>query len=218
MLSPPFDMPDVLIISYPRSGTHFLESALKSHPQIRGRGECFLRYFRHFSGDTLVKHHDSDLFTNVPTRVNLGILMYGLVDYARINIGEISNQRIVHLLRDPISVAKSEVQKRANRLHYGVYSSHYRIGSPPPPNRPIAMTDVLSIAELVNAEQLHYRDRLRCYPKVLTITYEELTNNLQTFVIPDDISYRILDFLGIERSQLRTHYLKTGVHVTDDVS
>jgi hypothetical protein len=39
-------LPEVLIISHPRSGTHLLESFLECHPLIHGRGEIFLTYQR----------------------------------------------------------------------------------------------------------------------------------------------------------------------------
>jgi len=37
-------LPEILIIGNQRSGTHLLESFLKNHPLINGRGEIFLKY------------------------------------------------------------------------------------------------------------------------------------------------------------------------------
>ena len=61
-------IPQVLIFSTQRSGTHLLASFFEQHPQIHVRGEAFLRYER-----------TGTITENIPGKLNMGILMYNQV-------------------------------------------------------------------------------------------------------------------------------------------
>ena len=62
--------PDFVIVSSPRSGTHFLETALASHPKIHRRGECVLRFCRSLAPPNRY------VFINKPRHLNGAIVMY----------------------------------------------------------------------------------------------------------------------------------------------
>ena len=138
--------------------------------------------------------------------------MYNYVDFFESMFGSLKNQKLIHLIRDPLCVAKSLVQKRANRDHYKErYASHYWADQLPLANRPFSLKAAVIVSEEIQREQIYYSQRISNYPNVLTITYESLTHNYHTSVLPDNICATLLQFIGVEWQSLSTSQLKTGV-------
>jgi hypothetical protein len=214
MAIPPFEIPQVIILSYPRSGTHFLESALASHPQIRTRGECFLRYRRRLLDSAHPEHFfrpDSVVYTNSPDKVNIGILMYNVVEFFNEYCGSLTDYRIIHLLRNPRDAAISVLQMRANRAHYGnAYAVHYRIGQVVPPHCPYDVNEVELLEHQIAAEQAKFLLLLRDQQNVLELVYDALLSSHDCDDMPRNIAETILNFLDLPPMPLRTSLQRTG--------
>jgi hypothetical protein len=212
---PNFDMPQVSILSYPRSGTHLLQSLLASHPHARGRGECFLRYERqilHSKTDTK-QYPVHEAFFNDPQRLNIGIIMYPIVDMVESYYGPIEKLKLIHLTRDPLSAALSKAQMEANRQVYrNLYESHFSEGQDIMPNQPFSDTWVHKWAASVAAQQRRYVERLKGLSNVFTVTYEAITHNQETHYLSNQISAALLRFLELDVRPLRTSLIKTGLY------
>ena len=123
------ECPDVVILSHPRSGTHFLEASLANHPKIHKRGECFLRYERLIAKERSEQVREMQKFprrflrvlTNRPNRLNIAILMYRKMSFfTDILQFSLADLKLIHLLRNPRHVAISCAQMETDRLHFGV--------------------------------------------------------------------------------------------------
>ncbi len=213
-----FDPPDVLIVSYQRSGTHFLEASLGSHPLVHGRGECVHRYQLHAGNRALCTRHRRDgIFANRPGLLNTAIVMYSQIETFEQLCGSIFNFKTIHLLRDPEQVARSCGQRRANRKFYGAQcKAHYQLGDVPPPNRPFEVNPD-RLRKIIVEQQKHTR-LLAAHPDLLTLRYEELTGNAQVNELPKKYARKILKFLDLPYQPLRNRLLKTGQLIQRDVS
>ena len=207
-----FEVPDVIILGQPRSGTHFLEESLASHPQIRGRGECFLRYQRFLAQGVSIEPIKKRLFINKRHRVNVGILMYYLVDFFTKKFGAISDYRILHILRNPRDIAVSVAQMEADRLHFGRdYRVHRKLHHPAPVHAPILIQKVKEIEAKAMQMQQGFCRRLGSLPNVLTIDYDIITAGRQTNKLPEKYARLLLDFLHLPYHPLENALQKTGV-------
>ena len=210
-----FDLPQIIILSQPRSGTHFIETALASHPDIRPRGECFLRYKRYMDAlavdkSAIVPH--AHVFHNSPCRTNVGILMYNMIGFFESTWGSLTSQRLIHLLRNPKDIAASVAQKLVDSNYYkDSYRSHYRITHTPLLHQPIDRSLAAAMEKSILIQQRHYINELATYPHVLTVDYDLITGNQQTFELDDGIATMLLGFIGISYHKLTTNLLKTGV-------
>jgi len=212
---PKFDVPQLIILSRQRSGTHFLESCVASHPKVRGRGECFIRYKKRLLGIITpndIPRRDWVVFENQVDRLNIGILMYDHVPFFELHFGPLRDHKIIHLLRNPVAIANSEAQKLANREYYKEgYASHYRINQTPPPNRPFDPRLAEEMCRAIRQDQTIFAERLTTYPRVLTITYESITGNCHASNILQTAAETLLNFLNLEPHPLSTTLQKTGV-------
>jgi hypothetical protein len=217
MRHPVFELPEVLILSYPRSGTHFLQSSLASHPKIHGRGECIMRFKRLISQQPKQEQSqnlpDPFIFTNKPNHLNVAILMYKLVDFATDEFGcSLTDFKIIHLIRNPKQVAYSNAQAGANRKSLGAkFKAHYRLHECLPPNSPISLQMVDKIEKEVILLQKKYSKKLGSHPNVLTIDYETLTSGRQVNKISKEYASLLLNFLGLNYAPLRNSLRKTGI-------
>jgi hypothetical protein len=209
---------DVLILGHPRSGTHFLQSSLVSHPGIHGRGECFLRYQR------FIKEHDPAaaksyskpfIFNNKPGCLNLAILSYQSFPFFDRRLGRsLFASKIIHLIRDPFHVATSLVQMEADRTASGdKFKAHYRVNESLPVSAPISREEVKAVELRVTELQGAFRARLESHPHVMTVSYDEVTKNCQVNQIPENHARQWLDFLGLNYLPLVNTLKKTGPQV-----
>lgn len=213
-----FAPPDVLIVSYQRSGTHFLEASLGSHPGVHGRGECVHRYQLHSGNRALcARHRRNGVFANRPGRLNTAIVMYSQIETFEELCGSIFNFKTIHLLRDAAQVARSCGQRRANRKFYGAQcKAHYQLGEAPPANRPFEVNP--DRLRLIIAAQQKYTKLLAAHPDLLTLRYEDLTGNAQVNELPVKYVKKILKFLDLPYHPLRNRLLKTGLLIQRDGS
>jgi len=203
-----FEKPDIIILSHPRSGTHFLEGSLGSHPKVHMRRACLLQYQR----DSESKEPQSrKRFKNKPGHINTAIVMYKQVELFEELCGPLSGVKIVHLLRDAEFVARSCVQYAANKLVYGgKVKAHYRLDETPPANVPIETGDLEKRKAGIERIQSWHLDLLKSHPQVFTVKYEDLTGNKQVTILPEQFSRNILAFMGLEYQPLVVPFQKTG--------
>jgi len=208
------ELPQAIILSTQRSGTHLLESFLKKHPQVNGMGEMYLRYRRH-----------GELSTNVAGKVNIAILMYSEMpiflklyeeDHAELDC------KIIHLLRDPQNIALSRAQMEADKKQAGAaYQAHYHKSdletvnsNSVPKARGIAnLADLPQrVKEIVEEQQL-YIDLLKPVEH-LQLYYEEFVKDDQNVEeLDEQVQKKLFSFLGLQDTggRLFTTYIKTGM-------
>jgi hypothetical protein len=196
-------LPEVIIFTIQRSGSHLLLDLLESHPDINGRRELF--YNR-------TERRQLEL-PYVEGKVNVAILHYGQLDNFYYFGGELKKVKIIHLLRNPRNVAISILQLVADRKlnknikgHQEVrkyYGERAEIDVSQLPDR------ISKTIEKQNAEIEMLKDM-----EHLQIRYEDFVPDEKSIeYLDDDIAKRILDFIGLEyRDRLRTKLVKTRVY------
>jgi len=207
-----FDQPDVIILSTQRSGTHFLESSLASHPLIHKRGECVLRYRLDGANPKLdAVHRQGRIFTNRPNRTNLAIVMYSEVALLEKLCGPLEKQKIIHLLRDPESVARSVLQKDANKNKYQErYRAHYKLNEKVLPDVAFDRAKVKPLTRQIAAEQKKFIRRLKGHPHLFVIHYEDIAGQGEVNILPKKFTREILKFLQLPYHPLSNDLKKTG--------
>jgi hypothetical protein len=203
-------LPEVIILSTQRSGTHLLESFLAKHPLFHAKGEMFLKFIR-----------SNVLVENAPGKINIGILMYGqLRTFLQLG-GFEYNPKIIHLLRNPYNVALSRLQMGADRVQMGeAYQAHFHIEDLSRPEikkmlderiRP-DLTEVETLASKITEEQQVFIQMLENTPH-LQLNYEEIVRDNESVRILDkEIQSRILSYLDVpDDCELYTTYYKTGI-------
>jgi hypothetical protein len=207
-----FDKPDVVILSHPRSGTHFLEASLNSHPRIHKRGQCVLRYnLRHADQRSVELQQKAKIFSNEPGRVNIAIVMYSEVeDFERL-CGPLARCKVIHLLRNSKDVARSVAQWQADKAVYGTNSrAHYKLGEKPLPKAPLQHDGLADIEAEVKKWQRNFTKQLQKHPAVMVVRYEEITHNRQVNRLSYEFGKKILNFLGLGPYPLHNELRKTG--------
>ena len=205
------NLPEIIILSTQRSGTHLLESFLTKHPRINGKGEMFLRYKR----TGILKENDDN-------KINVAILMYSEINVF-LNLGGGNYfPKIIHLIRAPYQVALSRLQMQADKLQLGdKYKAHCKVSDLQKPeiieklnrrNKPdLSTVESLSAAILKNQtkhisllEKVHH----------LQIDYNEIAQNGKSAeYLNEDTQRKLLAFLELpdEGIRLYTTYFKTGI-------
>lgn len=206
-------LPQVIILSTQRSGTHLLESFLASHPGINGRGEMFLRLQR-----------SGIIENNVNGKINIGILMYDQIHIFKELGGNFFNHKIIHLLREPFAVALSLLQMQADKKETGAnYKAHYQKTklSDKKPNSFISQRGVLDITYLetlkdsILKEQEKHIEQLKSIYH-LQLRYEDLAPGNETVEYLNAITQgQLTSFLELpsEPRIFHTAYLKTGINL-----
>jgi hypothetical protein len=207
-----FERPDVIIISHPRSGTHFLAASLASHPTIHSRGECVQWYTRNVKNPSMIKKGiERHQATNKPGKINIAIVMYCHIEAYHRLCGQIAPSKVMHLLRNPENIARSVLQAAANWHCYGDrYKAHCRVGETALPNAPIDTDRIESEARIIRRLQIQFSKHLQSFNDVLSITYEELTGNQQTSKIPEATARKLLTYLNLEYHPLSNYLKKVG--------
>jgi hypothetical protein len=207
--------PDAVIFAHQRSGTHLLQSSLASHPQVHGRGEFVLLYKRACRRvqENVKPTNDRPLaYVNKPHRLNIGIVMYSEKAIFEGLCGPLSAFRVIHLLREPLQVATSVAQMEADRAALGEkFRAHYNLDECPPAHAEYSTDRIAPLVAKVAALQEKYVLELRHYPRVLTVSYEEITAGKQVAEIPAGIAHRLLGFLELKEEGLRNTLRKTGL-------
>jgi hypothetical protein len=207
-----FERPDLLLLSHPRSGTHFLAASLESHPKLHSRGECFLGLKCPASETEKINENIKKfIFVNKPDKINIAIVMYRDVNILENLCGPLADFRVIHLLRSPDCVARSIVQAKANKKLYGKkHKMHYKINEEVPPNNFVEFDNLEEIKAKIKKCQKEFCKRLKSHTNVLTVSYEELTGNRQVNQIPEDFARRLLTFLNLEYYPLSNQLRKTS--------
>jgi hypothetical protein len=203
-------LPEILIISHQRSGTHMLESFLKSHPMINGKGEILLKY-----------ETSGLLEKNQQNKKNVGILMYGQMNtFERIG-GILKKHKIIHLLRNPEDVALSILQMKSDKeIQKSDYKAHYKENETIPKrnNLKYSKLELLILEKMIAYKQIKYSEilsKIGC----LEITYESMAPNNKTVKELDGkIAKRIFEFLDLKMEnpcKIQTRYIKTGINISN---
>ena len=197
--------PDCVILSHPRSGTHFLLSCLSSHSRVHGRGECFLQWAR------CNMSVGNWIYQNRPERLNIAIVMYSTVRIFESLCGPLTHVPLIHLKRDPFAVALSNAQLQADTKHFGPHSlRHRRISDPVIIHPPISRKCVRRLKLRISTQQTLYTRLLCEHNNMFDLTYEEMTNQKQASGLPDDLGMRLMKFLCLPYEPLRTTLAKTA--------
>ncbi|HEY4789022.1 MAG TPA: sulfotransferase domain-containing protein [Bacteroidales bacterium] len=196
-------LPEALILSTQRSGTHLLESFLTKHPQIVGQGELFNRY-----------HKLGILERKVEGKLNIGILMYNQMYIFEKLGGAFINHKIIHLIRNPYNVALSRLQMTADKAKQGnLYKAHYHNHESINERGVPDLSKLIELTNEINAVQQKYIELLKDTNHLL-IKYEDFVKNDENAVeLDEDVQSKILQFLCLENVsfKLYTTYIKTGI-------
>jgi hypothetical protein len=211
-MPPKFESPYAIIVSHPRSGTHLLESCMASHPKIHKRSECVLRYKQLLDKKTRkTALRDQRIFKNQAGRVNIAIVMYAELPLFEQLCGPVTRVKVIHLLRNPVAVARSFAQWEANKARYGKKArAHYKAGEKPAPNAPFSEESIRSITREVKKQQKKHVALFARHLSALTVAYEEFTDNQQVGHLPEEFCQKILGFIGLPLRPLTCDLRKTG--------
>ncbi|MEN6422053.1 MAG: hypothetical protein ABFD76_08895 [Smithella sp.] len=199
--------PEILIISHPRSGTHLLESFLKSHSVINGKGVIIVRY-----------EENGVMGKNKKSQINVGILMYEHISTFEKLGGILKKHKIIHLIRNSKDVALSILQMRADKIIQSTrYKAHYIEDEIIPKRGEInySKKELLIMEKMIEYRQKKYSEELN-RTGCLEITYESIAPGNKTNKELDKIiTKKIFDYLEIkidDNCVLRTKYIKTGIN------
>ncbi|HEX2853972.1 MAG TPA: sulfotransferase [Opitutaceae bacterium] len=212
------DKPDAIILSHQRSGTHFLQACLASHPDVAARDECFMHFRKLSTGERGEREARliSYRLRNEPGRCNLAIVMYSQVPLLEEFCCALTDLKIIHLVREPRAVAMSFAQMRADKAEMGEhYRPHYAVNETPHRACPVKEA-VDRLEREISAQQAHFHQVLAAHLDVLTVTYEELTGNQQTQTLSPTHARRILSFLGLAEAPLVNQLRKTSLSQPTD--
>jgi sulfotransferase family protein len=192
------ERPHIAIVSHQRNGTHFLMASLASHPLIHGRGEFVYQLQR--LADVPNNQRDwRDLrfiFRNKPNRMNVAIVQYSQIRLFEALCGELSDIKVIHLLRRPLDTAYSVAQMEADRARLGNrFKAHYRLNETPPPAAQASMARVMELAKALEEVQERFIVRLAKHPHMLRLEYEDLTQGRQVNRLSPRHCREILEFL-----------------------
>jgi hypothetical protein len=204
-----FEKPDAVIFSTQRSGTHFLQACLASHPRFHARGESTLKYWKFLLDPAQWEGFgDRDYqFRNKPGKFNIAIVMYSYIETFERLCGRLNTLPVIHLLRNPVNVAKSLIQLEANRTCYTHYPRLHHLGQTALPPAPVTEEGLEQRAQSIRQKQVFFTRELADFERVLTLTYEDLTGDQQVNHLEERHATRILNFLGLESAKL-TNTLK----------
>lgn len=212
----PIDPPEVIILSTQRSGTHLLQSMLGSHSLVQTRGEFILDYRRRRAAGIASPELEPSEVVGFRYRrrqgfVNIGIVMYGQVAEFEAWCGPLRTSKIIHLIRDPLDVARSRLQMKRDREILGEkYRAHYHtkdtVVLPPIYRDP----DESALALKVKESQEHHIRLLESENNILTISYEEICGNRQIDKLNENLAKRLFDFLGLDVEEATTGLVKTS--------
>lgn len=184
---------DFAIVCHQRSGSHMLATALNSHPEVCCQGELL---------QTIKTPHKVYAPRPiVPHGVSGAILMYGHWKLTT-QLG-LNPKKCIHLLRDPIRTAISVAKNLADEQTRGPeHRPHFPRGSK---HRQMVEFDATAVPELA-ARIAERQQRFAVFladRTVLEIRYEDLTGEKDVEVLPEQASSRILEFLGVIRTDVR---------------
>lgn len=163
---------DFVILSKGRSGTHMLASFLNSHSMISCEGEF--------------GKIDKKIQITKRGRVHGAIFMY--------NVGKFSQLRprlkVIHLVRDPfdnaVSFARQQIRLRMRQA-----------GRDDLPGAEFVPKTVGRLARQVKEQQDNVRERLGARFSWVEVTFEEITEGKEAYMMPEPVSRRLCAFLGV---------------------
>jgi hypothetical protein len=119
-------------------------------------------------------------------------------------------EKIIHLVRDArntaYSLAENELDKR---LRGHKHRAHYHAGEKLPPAYEVVEEEVEKWEDRVRRSREAFENSLEG-KEVLTVRYEDLTENRSTHLLTGQKAREILDFLGVEYRDLSTGLVKSG--------
>lgn len=206
--------PDLVIFSHQRSGTHFLQASLASHPEIDPRGEIVLK-FKKVRDRLIVNSALANAIRSLtdvnPGRISVGIVMYSQLELFEKLFGSLMNFKVIHLTRNPAHVARSLVQMQADKAAFGArYRAHYSVKEAMHSPAPISEIQIQAKAERIMLLQRFYASLIEGHPDALTVSYESLCQNRQVNQLPDKSARQLLEFIDIPYQVLTNTLQKTG--------
>ena len=196
-------IPQVIILSTQRSGTHLLLSFLENNSLMHRRGEIFWYY-----------RQGRNIGFNKINKINIGILMYNQIYIFEKLGGILSDVKIIHLLRDPKQVAKSQVQMIKDKELLGdKFKGHLYKGESMPERAIISPDDIVILENEIRQSQKKYIQLLKNIPH-LELHYEDIVPDQKTVEQLDQkIKKKILKFLHLKDDHLvyKTDLIKTAV-------
>lgn len=188
---------DFIIACHQRSGSHFLQTCLHSHTGIWCFGEVANIAL---NKEQLIKHASQG-------RVTGGIVMYNQWERVADNV---QFDKVIHLVRDPKKTAYSVVRnKRDKEIRRDEHRAHFRDGDALPPLYDAPPEDVVEWENRIVSSRAWFEGIVEEWP-TLTVTYEFLTQDRSTKILPREQAGRILGFLGVEYQDLSTRLVKSG--------
>lgn len=210
------ESPDVIILSTQRSGTHLLQSMLGAHSRVQTRGEFILQFRRkRAAGIDAPELEPAELtgyrFRRRPGFVNLGIVMYGQIKEYEALCQPLLSTKIIHLIRDPQHVARSQLQMKRDRDVLGdKYRAHYHVRDAAMLPPVVAHPEEHELAEKIRASQAYHLDLLEGKPDVFTISYEEICQDRQVRQFDEKLAARLFAFLDLDVEAVSTELVKTS--------
>lgn len=199
---------DFIIYCAPRVGAHMLASMLNSHPEVACEGEV------HLPNDPDTKRAKKK--AKLP-----GVKLVGAIVHYRFE--KVWAPLVIHLTRDPANLALSQARMKEVRKYSGAsdtkyagFKMHQEIGSKAPSNSLIKVGPHLAkaIKQRARMQMDHAAYLLRSkvaageLKGILDLTYEGITGNQSVEVMPEAVAKKVLGFLGLGYSELRTCYRK----------
>jgi len=213
-----------LIIATARSGTTLLTTFLHSHPDL-----------------TCYAEEGLDFINNLKNNEGANIKYGRLRDFS--HLSKSSDFKLIHLIRkDLLYLALSKVinkykkklgkpshiypGKELKDLGFSISDSY--------PNRDILINSLAKSARLTTRDNVIYIPILELFWKMLlttqevikwnkklkgralTIFYEDITNNNNVNIMPQDIADKICDYIEVKRAQLKTPMKKVNPRNYED--
>jgi hypothetical protein len=151
------------------------------------------------------------IFSNKPERINIAIVMYTYFQYFERLCGSIKTFKTIHLLRNPMNVALSLAQLEVDKAKMGsAFAAHRRHYDSPSIHAPISRERVSKLYEAAKQRQNYFARHLRSHKNALTVSYEDLTNNLEVHMMDKPVALRLLNFLSLDYQPLTTTLGKTA--------
>ena len=172
---------DFVIFTLPKSGSHMLASALDSHPDINCGGEVFRK---------------RPLYDWLGSGAGI---KGGIVNLFKSGIIT-DKHKVIVLTRDALGVAKSGTSALSTGELHAMDA-----------NTTKKQMRISSVSKGTQDRCNRLLVEARKHKDVFQVSYEEMTCNKNIDVIPTEISYKICDFLGVKRAELRPVFKKPAL-------
>jgi hypothetical protein len=181
---------DFAIVCHQRSGSHFLATAINSHPEVHCQGELLQLLIEPDKAYAAVCHVATGT-------VNGAIIMYD--QWIMANVLGIVPPKVIHLLRDPRRTALSVIRNEASSRDpwYDPHRYRHVPGIPAAREPSIGAAGLAAWTAYIQHQQNEFHRSLPA--SRLQVTYEELCGDRDVHAIDPGVANQIVDFLGVSR-------------------